>query len=500
MDFMTALDNTLNTSITENGAKGFKTTKSDLLDMNFKVTSYRNCDETEIISDFTKAFNEDKLRSIKWLFYLRDVREGLGERRSFRIIMKYLSTSYPNVVTKLLPLISEYGRWDDLICLLNVNKELNESIMTIIKKTLSEDLVFMNEGKSVSLLAKWLPSENTSSIETVKMAKVVRRYLGVSPTEYRKTLSKLRSYIKVVEKDMSANNWENIDYSSVPSKANLIYADAFMKHDRERRLQFLTRVEKGEEKINSSVTYPHEIVHKYISGPYRVFPVNETLEALWKALPDFVGNNSSTIVVADGSGSMLSRIAKTNVTALDVANSLAIYFSERCKGSYKNKYITFSHNPRLVDMSKCTTLWEKIQEAFRYNEISDTNIEATFNLILNTALENNLTQEELPNNVLVISDMEFNKASSTTNKKLFVYLQEKFEKNGYKMPKLIFWNVCSRTKTIPLVENDMGVILVSGFSVNTLKMVMSNELDPYKALIKVLDSDRYKPIEKALKN
>lgn len=500
MDFMTALDNTLNTSVTENGAKGFKTTKSDLLDMNFKVTSYRNCNETEIISDFIKAFDEDNVRAIKWVFYLRDIREGLGERRSFRIIMKYLSVFYPNVTNKLLPLISEYGRWDDLICLLNVNKELNESIMDIITNTLSEDLVSMNEGKSVSLLAKWLPSENTSSAETVKMAKIVRGYLRISPKEYRKTLSKLRSYIKVVEKDMSANNWENIDYSSVPSKANLIYADAFMKHDRERRLQFLTRVEKGEKKINSSVTYPHEIVHKYVTDYHKVLPVNTTLEELWKALPNLVQDNSSTIVVADGSGSMLNRIGGTTVRALDVANALAIYFSERCKGSYKDKYITFSHTPQLVDMSNCTTLQEKIQKAFRYDEISDTNIEATFNLILNTALENNLTQEELPNNVLVISDMEFNEASPMTRKKLFVYLQEKFEKNGYKLPKLIFWNVCSRTKTIPLVENDMGIILVSGFSVNTLKMVISNELDPYKALIEVLDSGRYKPIENALKN
>lgn len=497
MDFISALENTLNTSITENGARGYKTTGKSLVDMNFKTSSYRNCNETEIIEDFTKSYTEDAVHTLKWLFYLRDVRQGMGERRTFRIIFGHIVKENPDLALRFLHLISVYGRWDDVISLFGINYEFDSYIIGMIKNTLEEDLINSKNNKPISLLAKWMPSENTSSNHTKILAKNIRTRLSWTPKQYRQTLSKLRKYLDVVERKMSANEWNNIEYSKVPSKANILYSNAFMRHDTDRREQFLEQVKEGVQTINSSVNFPHDIVHKYNeTGEF-----DETLEQLWKSLPDMVNGNSSTIVVADGSGSMIDRVGGTKVEALEIANSLAIYFSERCRGIYKNKYITFSHNPKFVDFSKCDTLYDKIKYCRKFNEISDTNIEKTFDLILQTAIENNLSQEDLPGNILIISDMEFNYCTTcvrTNFDRLFDVINSKFETNGYKMPRLIFWNVMSRTNTIPLKENENGVILVSGFSPNTLKMVMSGELDPYKALISVLDSPRYEPVELAL--
>jgi hypothetical protein len=315
--------------------------------------------------------------------------------------------------------------------------------------------------------------------------------------KYRKTLSALRKYLDVVEVKMSAKNWSGIDYSAVPSRANLVYNGAFLKNDEDRRRKFLEKVSSGEEKINASVLFPHDIVHKYSENgwSHSLKRMDATLEALWKALPNLVKENDNTIVVADGSGSMTTAIGKSSVSALSVANSLAIYFAEHSSGQFKDKYITFSARPQLVDFSKCSSLREKLEVALRYNEVANTNIEAVFDLILTTAVKNNTKQEDIPSNILIISDMEFDACGgSYLGNRLFESISKKYTANGYKLPRLIFWNVNSRTKTIPMIENSLGVILVSGFSPNIVKMVMENETDPYKALVKQLNSERYSQI------
>ena len=462
MNFIQALENELNRSVTENGALGLKTTA--LLDMNFKVTSYRNKSEDEIVADFKNSFNEDALLALKWLFYCRDIRAGLGERRTFRVIMNYLADEYYEVVERVLKLIPEYGRWDDLVDILSSkNTELDKTIVNIIRSQLIEDIENMKNEGPITLLAKWLPSAKASSKATRVKASILYHYLGMDGYEYRKLLSKLRSYLKIVEKDMSNGRWTEIEYSAVPSKAMLRYNNAFSRHNEEGFSKYLEDVKLGKKKINSSVTYPYEIVHSYMKG-YYVNHVDETLEELWKALPkkSFSG---STIVVADGSGSMTSTIGGTKVTALDVANALAIYCSEQLEGEFKDKYITFSSRPQFVDLSKCKNLQSKIVEALGHNEVADTNIEATFDLLLNTAIKHSMKQEEIPSNILIISDMEFNQATYRyrVNDTLFEIIRHRWEQAGYKLPRLIFWNVCSRTNTIPVSENEMGVALVSGY-------------------------------------
>ena len=506
----TITDSPLNRSITENGAIGYKTTGRKILDINFAVSSLRSKSEAEVEAMFAEACGDDLNTAIVWLFYARDVRgSGLGERRLFRICMKYLAQEFPDKVRKLLPLIAEYGRWDDMWCLLDTRFE--QDVCAIVKNQLTSDMANMKAGKSVSLLGKWLPSSNTSSADTVAKAELIRRNLNITPRQYRKMLSALRKYIDVTERKMSANQWEDIKYEAVPSRANLVYNSAFLRHDEERRREYLGKLEKGETKINASVLFPHDIVHKYMDGigyGFRVGPVDSALEGMWKALPNTVKDGEGTIVVADGSGSMTSRIGKTNITAWEVAHALAIYFAERLPVPYKDQYITFSSHPQLVRLGGAGTLRGKLQIASQHAECANTNIEAVFDLILDTAIRNKLSQSEMPKNILIISDLEFDQGTNghgwgcnfrSPSKTLFDEISARYRRAGYQLPRLVFWNVNSRTGTIPVKENDLGVALVSGFSPNVAKMVMSGKLDPMDSLMDALNAPRYDAVREALK-
>jgi hypothetical protein len=515
--FMNAVKETLNEefnySRTENGALGYKTTGKALLDLNFAVASLRGVTNEAIAQKFMRAFCEDKLLAMKWLFYARDARQGLGERRLFRVVIANLVKSNPEMVIPLINLIPEYGRYDDLWCLLD-NADSAKVVYELVDNQLIEDLNNMKANKPISLLAKWMPSINASSDTTKKYGKQLCKALKLTERDYRKVLSKFRKYLNVVEVKMSEKNWSNIDYEAVPSRANLIYNNAFLRNDESRRREYLSQLEKGEAKINASVLFPHDIVHKYVNNGWGSYlkAKDTTLESLWKALPDTVQGCGNTMVVADGSGSMTTTVGgNTGVTALDVANALAIYFAEHCSGEFKNKYITFSENPQFVDMSRCNSLHDKLHTALSHNEVANTNIEKVFDLILTTAINNGMLQEDMPKNILIISDMEFDSCATSgdlncrgwgysrqrPDARLFETIKHRFEAAGYKVPRLVFWNVNSRTGTIPVKENDLGVALVSGFSVNVAKMVMSGKLDPFECMLETLNSERYAPIEKA---
>lgn len=510
MSFINAMKNELydgfNESITENGAVGYRTTGKSLLDINFSVASLRSAPEHVIIEKFKNAYFEDKILAMKWLFFARDIRGGLGERRLFRAAMKFVSNYEPEFVARVIPLIAEYGRFDDLWEFLE-NEKLRPVVLDYTGAQLKIDIENWQNKKPISLLAKWLPSANASSAQTKLYAKIIRRSLDMSERDYRKLLGSLRKHLDVVERKMSSGQWGEINYESVPSRANLIYNNAFLRNDEKRRREYLSKLENGDAKINAAVLYPHDVVHKYTSGKWRHY-LNEydaSVEAMWRALPDMVHGNGNTIVVADGSGSMTMNIGRCGVSALDVANSLAIYFAEHSSGEFKNKYITFSSRPQLVDFSNANTLRDKISIALRHNEVANTNIEAVFDLILNTAIRNRMSQEDIPANVLIISDMEFDAAACCNGGRygvranLFNEIRQKYEEAGYKLPRLVFWNVNSRTGTIPIRENNMGVALVSGFSVNICKMVMSGQTDPYECLLETINSARYKLVENVLK-
>lgn len=510
MGFMSDVKQTLDDnsfSITENGALGFSTSGKYLLDMNFKITSFRNMPDFKIAEAFSKAYYENKLYAIKWLFYGRDREEGAGERRLFRVCIKWIAQNESNleIPKALLNFIAFYGRWDDIFCL--INTPIHNDVISLIKSQLENDMVNLKNQKPISLLAKWMPSRMASSKATKEMAKILISELGLTERYYRKMCSALRKYLDVTEVKMSAKKWNEIDYNKVPSRANLVYNSAFLRNDEERRRAYLAALERGDKgvKINGSVNFPHDIVHKYMEDSYwitRIKPKDTTLEELWKALPDFVNGQGNTICVADGSGSMRVNVGGTQISCLEVANALAIYFAEHSTGEFKDTYITFSNRPQLVDFSKVKTLREKIVIALQHNEVADTNIEAVFDLLLNTAVRKNLSQDEIPANVLILSDMEFNMAISGNCRRntLFREIENKWNAAGYKMPRCVFWNINSRTGTMPVnMHENFPVALVSGFSPAICKMVLSGKLDPMECLLEQLNSERYQAIEDAIK-
>lgn len=506
INFMEGLRQKLDSRIayTENGAARYVSGGSALVDLNFSVASLRQASEQEIISRFIRAYYEDRVLAVKWLFFARDVRGGLGERRLFRVILRHLSVSEPRLVDVLVDLVAEYGRYDDLLCLFGTPGE--GRAMDYIAEQLSEDRRGMEQGKPISLCAKWMPGNNTSSPQARNMAAALQRHMKLTAREYRRLLSSLRAYLGVTEVSMSANAWEEIDYAHVPSRANLVYQNAFLRHDADRRRAYISAACNEGAVMHAGTLMPHEIAVKYSirrGWQLGVGEENITLEALWKNLKDTVQGAKNVLCVVDGSGSMLCEVGGNGIakaTALHVSNALGIYFSERMKGAYRNKFITFSSRPEYVDLSGCRTLREKLALAFSYDDCSNTDIEATFELILETAVEQKLSQQELPGTVLIISDMEFDAAVMRGKKEtLFGEIQELFALYGYRMPRLVFWNVNSRTNVVPVRENELGVALVSGFSVNICNMVLSGELEPYACLKKVLDSKRYLEVERRLK-
>lgn len=492
MVFMNALKNELNDEkcLTTNGAVGYVTSGKRLLDLNFSVTSLRKQPEREIINKFMDAYYEDPVLAMRWLFYCRDCRYGIGERRLFRVAMTYLAILKPDMVRSVLHLISDYGRWDDLLCLLDT--PVKDEVKALIATQLSIDIAHMNEGQPISLLGKWLPSPNASSIETTRYSVIIRKYLGMTSKQYRQTLSRMRKYLDVVERKMSTQQWNEINYEAVPSRANLIYNNAFLRNDEERRRSYLSALSKGEAKINASVLFPDDIVHRYGEGwGTCVKKYDETLEGLWKALPTLTTEN--TLVVRDGSGSMYGK-------PMDVSTAMAIYMAERSTGEFHNQFITFGAKPKLISLDGMDTLREKLVKTYQETDCSNTDIEAVFDLILRTAVNSNMSQEDMPKNIVIISDMQFDGRTFHFTQPLFEVIAQEYSTHGYQLPRLIFWNVNEHySNVVPIQQNELGVVLMSGYSQNLVKMVMSGETDPYECLVKALQDDRYKPVEEALK-
>lgn len=490
--FLDNLKHEANYTVTENGAKTHLSTQNYCLDLLATIGALRGAPEEEILDRFFCAFAEDPVMAMKILFYARDIRGGLGERKVFRTILKELAEREPKTVKKNLKLISEYGRWDDLLCLLD--GKCQAAAMDILVEQFRADCKAYNFGNKddISLLAKWLPSVNTSSKESVRLARKIAKALLLSEKAYRKSLMLLRKQIRIIENNLRKKDY-TFDYSKQPSKAMMKYRKAFIRNDEERYLEYLDSVAKGTAKMNTGTLYPYDIVHKCMGRCYGV-KVDEaerrSLDVTWRALEDFT-NGSNSLVILDGSGSMYGGM-NSDMTPITVAMSLAIYFAEHTKGAFHNHFITFSSNPRIVKIEG-QDIYEKVRFCERFNECSNTNLQKTFELLLQTAVKNHTPQSEMPETLYIISDMEFDYCTNAdlTN---FQYAKKIFAEAGYKLPNIVFWNVESRNRQQPVTKNEQGVALVSGASPRVFQMVISGETDPVKYMESVILTERYAPV------
>lgn len=501
MNALQFMERELNISYTENGDIAYNSTGSACLDFFYLCGGMRNRAKF-LCKFFVKAYAENPVIAIKILFYMRNIRGGLGERYSFRLLLTELGKYYPETAKKVLYAIPEYGRWDDIFVLLET--PVKEDAINLIKNQIEKDNEAIKQGKEVSLLGKWLPSVNTSSKESVALAKKLIKALGMKAVDYRKLCSSLRREIKIIEDNLRRRDY-TFDYSKQPSQAMVRYKKAFIRNDGERYQSFLNKVleqavkiAKGEEipeeekvKLNTKTLYPYQIVAPFYAGlgwkAINVLSESEklALEASWKAL-DRKSFGSKTIVVRDGSGSMYHG---GDDSPINIATSLALLFAEQLTGSYRNSFITFSNRPQLVQIPEnCDSLEQKLHFIHQFNEVANTDIGKVYELLLKTAKSGEVSKEEMIERIVIISDMEFDFCAEGVS--TFDYWKNEFEKAGYKLPEVVFWNVESRNSLIPVTENAKGVKLVSGASANILESVMSGELKvvtPYEFMLKMLE-------------
>ena len=488
------LKNEANCTYTENGAVTHATTCSDCLDLFATIGALRSADEQTILSRFMRAYTEDPDMAMKTLFYARDVRGGLGERKVFRVCLRWLAHNAPASAKKNIPYVAEFGRWDDLLSLLGTPCE--KDAMHLMKQQLEADMEAMDMGDEVSLLAKWLPSVNASNAQTVVSAKRIARFLGMTDAAYRKTLVKLRQHIHIIENSLREKDY-SFDYSKQPSKAMFKYRKAFYRNDGERYGEFLNKVSRGEVQMHADTLMPYELVEPYLhySWASRSFmrDISEeeknTLNATWASLPAFA-NNENALAIIDTSGSMYDG-GKPLPAA--VALSLGLYFAEHNTGMFKNHFIEFSSRPQLIEV-KGDTFADRLRYVASFNEIADTNLEAVFDLILNAAVRNKVPQEELPATLYLISDMEFNCCVRNAGATNFENAKAKFEAHGYQLPKIVFWNVQSRNTQQPVTQNEQGVALVSGCTPRIFNMISDGVLSPLGYMLDILGTERYAKI------
>ena len=477
MDFANAMKEEGKFTRTENGAVALSTTSDARLDLFGTIGALRDADENRITTLFSEAYAQDKLFATKIIFYARDIRCGLGERKTFRTIIRYMAEHHPESLRPNLDLIGVFGRYDDLYEL--IGTPLEDDMWKTMKNQFEEDLKNLNEGKAISLLAKWIKTADASSTKTRKLGILTAQKLGYPVYNFKRIVRSMRKQIGVVESLMSAGKWNEIKYPEVPSRAMMIYRRAFAKHDPDGFSEFINKADKGEVKINASTLYPYDIVEKIIYGREN----NKVLEAQWKALPDYVEHGTNALIMADVSGSMYGRPMATSI-------GLAIYFAERNTGTYHNLFMTFSGDPETVILNG-KTLEQKIRNVDKASWGMSTDLKAAFEKVLDIAEKNNVSQEEMPKAIVVISDMEID-YSGNKDWSFYDKMASKFQKAGYIIPNVIFWNVNSRHDVFHADGTKKGVQLASGQSVTVFKQVLQNlGYNPIETMENIINSERY---------
>lgn len=461
--FVNAIKN--QTTTTVNGMAARKSTADACVDLFFKIGASRGKD---IIPQFVAAYVENRELALRIAQWARDVRGGAGERELFRQILAYLDKHDPDAAKALLNKVPEIGRWDDIF----VADATKEHAFNLLKSALQE---------GNGLAAKWTPRKGV-------LAAQIRNYLGWTPKFYRKTLVGLTD---VVEQKMCAKEWAKINFSHVPSVAAARYKSAFYRNAQEAYSAYVNALVNGESevKVNAGAVYPYQVIQGL---GYRNMSKTETdlVQMQWESLENFVGD-ANILPMVDVSGSMYCDAGRnTSTTCLDVAVSLGLYLADKNKGKFKDAFLTFSSNPSLEYIKG--NIVQKVSQMKSAQWGMSTNLERAFKLVLKTAKENFVPNEEMPETVLILSDMQFDSCTELSDSAIQM-IQREYEAAGYKMPQIVFWNL-NAYDNVPVKLNQAGVALVSGFSPSIMKAVLSASIEdftPEKIMLEAIMSPRY---------
>lgn len=461
------------TARTANGMKALKSTASPLVDLYSSIGAMRGKD---VIPSFVAAYVENKDLAVRIALWARDARGGAGERKVFRDIFNYLCENDIELARRVAFRIPDLGRWDDL---LTAKGDVRNLAFELIRAGLEYP-------ETAGLVAKWMPRKGEVAAE-------LRKFLGMTPKQYRKTLVNLTN---VVETQMCANQWDEIDFNKVPSLASSRYKKAFNKHSVKFK-EYVAKLVKGDKtvKVNTGAVYPYDVLKGFIS-PYLNFSYNSTelghIQAQWDALPNFIGD-ASILPLVDVSGSMTTPAggynSKSKVTCLDVAVSLGLYMADKNKGKFKDTFLTFSSKPELLHLQG--NILDKVNQMSRSNWEMSTDLHKALDKILDVAKEGGVPQEEMPDTLLILSDMQFNSCIRFDHT-AYEMISHKYQVAGYTMPKIVFWNLNAEYGNQPVKFDKSGVALVSGFSPALIKSITKvEEFTPEAVMMETIMSPRY---------
>ena len=454
---------------TANGMKARKSTAKATVDLFYKIGASRGKDITK---EFTAAYVENSDVALRIAQWARDVRGGAGERQLFRDILVYLEKRDPDAALSLLRKVPEVGRWDDIFV-------FKTPVLKSAAYTMLGDALRASNG----LAAKWTPRKG-------QVANEIRAFFGMSPKQYRKSLVALT---KVVETQMCANDWDNINFSHVPSQAARLYKKAFNRHT-PLFAEYVAKLVKGEDKtvkVNAGAVFPHEVL-KGLAHGYRTTNKTEVdhIKAQWDALPNYVGE-ASILPIVDVSGSMTCPAGKgTDVRCIDVAVGLGLYLADKNKGVFKDTFLTFSSKPQLVTLKG--DIVQKVDQMSKSNWDMSTNLHAAMDKILSVAVKNSVPQSDMPAMLLVLSDMQFNQCAHYDDSAMQM-IERKFAEAGYTVPQIVFWNL-NASDNVPVKADKSGAALVSGFSPSIMKALLSADLaqfTPEGIMLKTVMVPRY---------
>jgi hypothetical protein len=467
--FVSAIKDDATTIYTENGAKTYSTSFDSCVDLFFQIGAIRGQGAARAETLFRTAYKQNPDLATKIALWARDVRGGAGERQVFRDLLKLLEKTDMDRLARILPLVPEIGRYDDLF---------------VFETATAKDMAFAIFGNGLvdpskaGLAAKWAPRETGAK---KKLARELMAYFELSPKNYRRLITTLSN---TVEQQMSARLWDDIEFQKVPSVAAARYAKAFRRHQPDRYNEFVQKAVKGEVKINASALFPYDVTKSTVDA--------ETQNALWNQLPDYVPAGKSFIPMIDLSQSMSSStIGDGNLTPMDAAISLGLYLAEKNKSEFNRMALAFAGQPSWISIPDTDSVRDKVRAVKAGQVAYDTNLNAAFEAILSVALRKGVPQEDLPDALIVLSDMEFNSTQNARSVTNVDAAKRLYEANGYRLPTIVWWNLQSRNGVTPVRADASGMVLVSGLSPSVTTAVLGGEATPVAIMLKAVDIARY---------
>ena len=463
---------------TENGMRACKNTTNACVDLFFKIGAMRGKDP---IPAFVAAYVENPEIATRIALWARDARQGAGEREIFRRVLKHAAKNLMgDELIRLIEKSPELGRWDDLLVLLEDG--IDADIQGLVYSKIGMALI-----KGDGLCAKWMPRQGPLAVK-------LRTAVGMTPKQWRKTLV---NATKVVETQMCANDWDNINFNHVPSVAAARYKKAFGRHTTKygEWAAALVKNDPKVAKVNAGAVYPYDVIKGMASG-WNGFHTDfskadlQVITAQWEALPNYIGD-ASILPLVDTSGSMTSQVTSNpSLRYIDVAVGLGLYCADKNKGKFKDIFLTFSAVPQMQHLEG--NIVQKVNQMSTAKWEMNTNLHAALDKILQIAKDGGVPREEMPNTLLIMSDMQFDQCVRFDDS-AFDMIKRKYKASGYQMPGIVFWNL-NASDNVPVKFNTRGVALVSGFSPSIMKSVLSSDMEnmtPEGIMLRTVMQERY---------